>query len=60
MERLMTVKELAEFLQIGERTLRRYYSEKGLPYVMVGSQYRFRPDQVERWIEQNGRRKRGH
>lgn len=57
MNDLMTVKELAAHLKIGERTLRRYYKEKGLPFVMVGSQYRFRPDQVERWLEDQSREK---
>lgn len=54
---LMTVKQCAEYLNIGVRTLRRYYKEKDFPYVIVGSQYRFRQDQVDRWIENNNKAK---
>lgn len=47
---LMTVKECAAFMKCGERSVRRYYQEYDLPYLRVGRQYRFRPDQVEKWM----------
>lgn len=54
MERLMTVREVAEILQIKESTLRQMIQYKKIPYVKLNGKkgaVRFRASDIERWIE---------
>ena len=57
---IMTVKELADFLRIAEKTAYRFASEGKVPGFKVGSAWRFRKAEIDRWIaqqEQEGKQK---
>lgn len=54
-ERLLTVPEVAERLNTGERMARRLIAERRLPTVKVGRHVRVRSSDLEQWIENNTR-----
>ena len=49
---IMTVKELADYLKIAEKTAYRFALEKKVPGFKVGTAWRFRKSEVDRWIAQ--------
>lgn len=51
---LIDYKEAADFIGLAEFTLRRYVSEKKIPYYKIGSRVFFKPEELEAWI--NSRR----
>lgn len=50
LQRLLTLREIAEFLQLDERTIRRWIGSKGFPCVHLGTRLRFRQRDVLRWV----------
>ena len=50
LERLLTLPELAERLQLSEKTIRRMVATGRLPCVRLGRQLRFLPGDVFRWL----------
>lgn len=50
-DRLMTVKELAGYLNINERTVLNLAGEGSLPGFRVGNQWRFRKAMVDAWLD---------
>ncbi len=53
MERLMTLEEVADYLRLSKDTVYRMASTGKLPASKVGSQWRFRKDDVDAWLEKN-------
>ena len=51
-DEILTVKELAEYLKIAEKTAYRFVSEGKIPAFKVGSAWRFRKAEIDRWIKQ--------
>ncbi len=51
-DEILTVKELADYLKIAEKTAYRFASEGKVPGFKVGSAWRFRRVEIDRWIEQ--------
>jgi excisionase family DNA binding protein len=49
---IMTVKELASYLKIAQKTAYRFALEKKVPGFKVGTAWRFRKSEVDRWIAQ--------
>jgi len=49
-ERLLTVREVASFLGIHEKTIYRWIRSRRLPCVRVGTRLRFQPGDVLRWV----------
>jgi excisionase family DNA binding protein len=49
---ILTVKELADYLKIAEKTAYRFVAEGKIPAFKVGSAWRFRKSEIERWISQ--------
>lgn len=47
---IMTVKELADYLKIAEKTAYRFASEGKVPGFKVGSAWRFRKTEIDSWI----------
>ena len=45
------VKQVAEALGVGARTVRAWCLEKRIPHFRFEDQYRFDPDEVKTWIE---------
>ena len=48
---IMTVKEVAEYLKIAEKTAYRLTAEGKLPGFKVGGAWRFRESEIDKWIE---------
>lgn len=51
-DNILTVKELAEYLKIAEKTAYRFVSEGKIPGFKVGSAWRFRKSEIDRWISE--------
>ena len=54
-EPLLSVEELARALQVTTGTVYRLVREDGLPGVRVGGQWRFRREELERWLDSRHR-----
>ena len=52
---IMTVKELTDYLKIAEKTAYRFASEGKVPGFKVGSAWRFRKSEIDRWISEQER-----
>ena len=48
---MMTVKQLAEYLSINDRTVLKLVSDGSLPGVKVGNQWRFRKAMIDTWLD---------
>lgn len=48
---ILTLKEVAAYLKLAEKTAYRLASERKLPGFKVGGSWRFRKDDLEKWIE---------
>jgi excisionase family DNA binding protein len=51
-EEIFTIKELAVYLKLAEKTAYRLASDGKLPGFKVGGAWRFRKAEVDRWIKQ--------
>lgn len=47
---IMTIKELADYLKIAEKTAYRFALEKKIPGFKVGGAWRFRKAEIDKWI----------
>jgi excisionase family DNA binding protein len=50
-DRLMTIKQLAGYLNLNERTVLRLVSDGALPGMKVGNQWRFRKAMIDTWLD---------
>lgn len=50
-DRLMTVKQLATYLSVNERTVLKLVQDGFLPGVKVGNQWRFRKAMIDTWLD---------
>ena len=50
-DRVFTVEELATYLQMKPGTVYKYAGEGALPGFKVGSQWRFKKQSIDSWIE---------
>jgi len=50
-DRLMTVKQVASYLNVNERTVLKLVSEGVLPALKIGNQWRFRKPMLETWLD---------
>lgn len=50
-DRLMTVKQLAAYLCVNERTVLKLVQDGALPGVKVGNQWRFRKAMIDTWLD---------
>jgi excisionase family DNA binding protein len=53
MANVMTVKEVAEFLRAHPSTIYRLLKRHGLPAFKVGSDWRFDPESIQRWLKES-------
>tara|TARA_R110001583_G_scaffold180849_1_gene338001 strand:+ start:2349 stop:2525 length:177 start_codon:yes stop_codon:yes gene_type:complete len=49
---ILTLKEVAEYLKLVEKTAYRLAAEGKLPGFKVGGSWRFKKEDVEQWIEE--------
>jgi len=54
-DRLLTARELAEFLNVTERWIRLHTSNGNLPHFKLGRYPRYRLDRVLEWLEEQER-----
>jgi len=50
-DRLLTIKQVATYLNVNERTVLKLVGEGALPGVKVGSQWRFRKAMIDTWLD---------
>jgi len=50
-QRLMTVEEIAEYLQVKPSTIYQWTHTGYIPHIKLGNRVRFRLSQVDRWVE---------
>lgn len=48
---MMTVSDVAEYLRLKNITVYKYASKKYLPGFKIGSQWRFRKSEIDKWIK---------
>lgn len=51
-DQVLTLKQVAEYLQLAEKTTYRLAAEGKLPGFKVGGSWRFKREDLEQWIEQ--------
>jgi|TARA_R110002167_G_scaffold366428_1_gene596652 excisionase family DNA binding protein len=51
-EQIMTLKEVAQYLKLTEKTAYRLAANKKLPGFKVGGSWRFKMSDLEAWIEE--------
>jgi len=61
-EQLLTIKEVAEYLNIDRFTVYRLLAQKKLPAFKVGNQWRFHRKMIVAWLRKNSnvQKKRSH
>ena len=61
-EQLLTLEEVAKYLNVDRFTVYRLLAQKQLPAFKVGNQWRFKRELIEAWLMQNaiGPRKFSH
>ncbi|MFT6901159.1 MAG: excisionase family DNA binding protein [Colwellia sp.] len=52
-DQILTLKEVAAYLKLAEKTAYRLVSEGKLPGFKVGGSWRFKREDLEAWIEDN-------
>ena len=48
---VMTVREVAEYLKVKERTIYRLVAQGDIPAFKVGGSWRFRKGEIDKWTE---------
>ena len=51
-DQIMTVKEVAAYLKLNERTVYRMATASKIPAFKVGTSWRFKQAEIELWIQQ--------
>lgn len=54
---IMTVKDLAAYLKIAEKSAYRFASEKKIPGFQIGNAWRFSKKEIDSWIEKESKTK---
>ena len=57
-DEILTLKEVAEYLKLAQKTAYRLAAEGKLPGFKVGGSWRFRRIDIEEWIDQQSKGKR--
>lgn len=57
MEKLMTIKEVAEYLQLEEHTVYKMARKGEIPAFKLGKNWRVRKDLLDKWIEEQIKKK---
>ena len=54
MENYWKVREVAAVLQISAQTVYRYVANREIPFRKLSRSVRFKPSEIERWVESKG------
>ncbi|EPS5941676.1 methylation-associated defense system helix-turn-helix domain-containing protein MAD1 [Klebsiella quasipneumoniae] len=52
-EQIMTVKDVASYLKLNERTVYRMAMSAKIPAFKVSTSWRFKREDIEKWIEEH-------
>jgi excisionase family DNA binding protein len=55
-ERLLTIDEIAKYLQVSTKTVYRMIHRRQIPCYKVANQWRFRWDVIQEWMEKDNYR----
>ncbi|HFD87124.1 MAG TPA: DNA-binding protein [Gammaproteobacteria bacterium] len=50
-DQILTVKQVAEYLKVNDRTVYRMAAASKIPAFKVGASWRFKQAEIEKWIE---------
>ena len=50
---IMTIKEVATYLKINEKTIYKLAKEKRIPAFKIGGNWRFKKTAIDEWIKKN-------
>jgi excisionase family DNA binding protein len=56
-DRLLTIRELAEYLRVNPFTVYRWVAQKRIPHLRVGRTLRFRLDDINEFMRERGHKK---
>ena len=56
---IMTIREVADYLKLTEKTAYRLVAEGKIPGIKVGGSWRFKRSEIERWIDERSQRREG-
>ena len=59
-DRLLTAREVAEWLSVDEATVHKMARQGRLPVAKIGRKYRFRKSDLEEWFDQQKNGTNGH
>lgn len=59
MEKLLTLQQIAQKLQISETTLYKLARNGKIPAIKIGNQWRFKMEDIEKWLESQKIAQRG-
>jgi excisionase family DNA binding protein len=51
----LTVPELAKYLKVSKETVYRWLESKTVPCYRLGKLWRFKRDEIDKWVMKNGR-----
>ncbi len=52
---IMTVEQLAKYLNVGVTTIYKLANEGKIPGTKVGNQWRFRKEKIDEWLDKGGK-----
>jgi len=52
MEKLMTLSQLAEYLQLGKSTVYKMVQKGEIPGIKIANQWRFDKKEIEKWVKE--------
>lgn len=58
-EEILTLKEVAVYLKLAEKTAYKLAADGKLPGFKVGGSWRFKSEDIEKWIENRKKEKQG-
>ena len=56
MDSLLTIKEVARYMQVSRFTVYRLAKQRSIPASKIGRQWRFQKEEIEQWMREQFRR----
>ena len=58
-KQVMTVKEIAEYLDVHPMTIYKYVQDGKIPAFKIGASWRIRRDSIKKWMDENEHKNQG-
>ena len=58
-KQVMTVKEIAEYLDVHPMTIYKYVQEGKIPAFKIGASWRIRKESIKKWMDENEHKNQG-